>query len=119
MREDRSARGNDRMSRASSEGAHGDRRIRGGTLSIVNGRIWARPDASAVLVDGDRIKAIGIAEFSASRVIDAGGLAVISAFNDAHVHFLEASRSLGQLDLFGAATQAEVERRIHRYASAH
>jgi predicted amidohydrolase YtcJ len=89
------------------------------TLAIVNGRIWARPDASAVLVDGDRITAIGNERFSASRVIDAGGLTVIPAFNDAHVHFLEASRSLGQLDLFGAATQAEVERRIYRYAAAH
>jgi predicted amidohydrolase YtcJ len=89
------------------------------SLAIVNGKIWARPDASAVLVDGDRITAIGNEKFSASRVIDAGGLTVIPAFNDAHVHFLEASRSLGQLDLFGAATQAEVERRIDRYAAAH
>jgi predicted amidohydrolase YtcJ len=88
-------------------------------LAIVNGDVWRTPHATGVLVDGDRIVAVGAERFTAERVIDAGGLAVIPAFNDAHVHFLAASRSLGQLDLFGAATQAEVERRIHRYALAH
>jgi predicted amidohydrolase YtcJ len=88
-------------------------------LAIVDGKVWATPHATAVLVDGERIVAVGAERFSAERVLNAGGLAIIPAFNDAHVHFLAASRSLGQLDLFGAATQAEVERRIHRYASAH
>ena len=41
------------------------------------------------------------------------------AFNDAHVHFLMASRSLNELDLHGAETQAEVERRITAYAARH
>jgi predicted amidohydrolase YtcJ len=41
------------------------------------------------------------------------------AFNDAHVHFLMASRSLAELDLYGAETQAEVERRIASYAARH
>jgi predicted amidohydrolase YtcJ len=53
-----------------------------------------------------------------TRVIDACGGTVMPAFNDAHVHFLMASRSLDELDLFGAETQAEVERRIHLYADA-
>ena len=89
------------------------------TLGIVNGDVWGAPHATAVLVDGERIVAVGPERFSAERVLDAGGLAIIPAFNDAHVHFLAASRSLGQLDLFGAASQAEVETRIHRYAAAH
>ena len=89
------------------------------SLAIVNGEVWAHPNATAVLVDGERIVAVGAEKFSASRVIDAGGLTIVPAFNDAHVHFLAASRSLGQLDLFGAATQAEVERRIIEYAGAH
>lgn len=39
------------------------------------------------------------------------------AFNDSHVHFLMASRSLDELDLFGAETQDEVERRVLEFAS--
>jgi predicted amidohydrolase YtcJ len=98
------------------EDAHSDRRIRRAALAIVNGKVWAHPNATAVLIDGERIVAVGAERFSAAQVIDARGLAIIPAFNDAHVHFLTASRSLGQLDLFGAATQAEVERRIDEYA---
>jgi len=89
------------------------------TLAIVNGNVWRTPQATAVLVDGERILAVGAEKFSAARVLDAGGLTIIPAFNDAHVHFLVASRSLGQLDLFGAATQVEVERRITEYAGSH
>ena len=51
-----------------------------------------------------------------TRVIEARGHTIIPAFNDAHVHFLMGSRSLDDLDLFGAETQAEVERRIHVFA---
>jgi predicted amidohydrolase YtcJ len=51
-------------------------------------------------------------------VIDARGGTIMPAFNDAHVHFLMASRSLTDLDLFGANTQAEVERRIRNFAAA-
>jgi predicted amidohydrolase YtcJ len=53
-----------------------------------------------------------------TRVIDAAHGTIMPAFNDAHVHFLMASRSLDGLDLFGAETQAEVERRIHVFADA-
>jgi predicted amidohydrolase YtcJ len=89
------------------------------TLAIVNGNVWARPNHTSVLIDGERILAVGNERFSAPRVIDAGGLAILPAFNDAHVHFLMASRSLRELDLFGATTQAEVERRIAAYARSH
>ena len=91
------------------------------SLAIVNGKVWSRPRATAVVVEGERISAVG-ADFEmprATRVIDAGGGSILPAFNDAHVHFLMASRSLGQLDLFGAATQAEVERRISDYARTY
>jgi predicted amidohydrolase YtcJ len=54
-----------------------------------------------------------------TRVVDAAGAWILPAFNDAHVHLLMASRSLGKLDLFGAETQAEVERRISDYARTH
>ena len=89
------------------------------TLAIVNGKVWTQPYATSVLVEGERIVAVGAESFTAPQIIDAGGLTIMPAFNDAHVHFLMASRSLGQLDLFGVATRAEVERRISEHARSH
>jgi predicted amidohydrolase YtcJ len=100
--------------------------VRYASLAIVGGAVWApaKPLATAVAIDGERISAAGNdADIRAligrdTRVIDARGATILPAFNDAHVHFLMASRSLGELDLFGADTQAEVERRVSEYASS-
>jgi predicted amidohydrolase YtcJ len=96
------------------------------TLAVVNGKVWgAGPRATAVAVVGDRIAATGIDSdirgmaAPRARVVDAAGATILPAFNDAHVHFLMASRSLGELDLYGAETQAEVERRVKDYARRH
>lgn len=96
------------------------------TLAVVNGVVWPpRERATAVAVTGDRIIACGSdGEVRAlgdrrTRVIDASGGSILPAFNDAHVHFLMASRSLAELDLYGAETQAEVERRITAYVTSH
>src|SRR5579864_2504907 len=96
------------------------------TLAIVDGRVWgARPGTTAVAVSGDRIAATGTdAEIRAlagpqTRFVGAAGASILPAFNDAHVHFLAASRSLGELDLHGAKTQAEIERRLSEYAQQH
>lgn len=88
-------------------------------MSIVNGKVWKQPGATSVFIDGERIAAVGTERFSADRVIDAAGLTILPAFNDAHVHFLMASRSLGELDLFGMETQTEIETRITEYARLH
>ena len=93
-------------------------------MAVVGGEVWApgRPRATAVAVEGERISAVGSdADIRSlidrdTRVIEARGHTIIPAFNDAHVHFLMGSRSLDGLDLFGAETQAEVERRIHVFA---
>jgi predicted amidohydrolase YtcJ len=98
--------------------------MREASLAIVGGVVWApgRQRATALAVEGEQIVAIGgDGDMSPligprTRVIEAHGGTILPAFNDAHVHFLMASRSLGELDLFGAETQAEVERRIHAYA---
>ena len=89
------------------------------SLAIVNGRVWARPGLTAVAIEGDRIAAVTDGELKADRVIDAGGDWILPAFNDAHVHFLMASRSLDELDLFGVDSQVEVERRVTEYARTH
>jgi predicted amidohydrolase YtcJ len=92
-------------------------------VAFVNGVLW-RPGekpATAVACSGDRIAAIGSdAEIHPlinkdARVIDARGGTIMPAFNDSHVHFLMGSRSLGELDLFGVTSQAEVEKRITDY----
>jgi hypothetical protein len=88
------------------------------SLAIVNGRVWKSPVDTSVLVRGEQIAAIG-RDLAGDQVVDARGAWIIPAFNDAHVHFLMASRSLGELDLFGVKTQAEVERRIREYAQTH
>jgi predicted amidohydrolase YtcJ len=99
--------------------------VAAGTLAILNGKVWQRPRATAVLLRDERIAAVGSdADIRAlipreTRLIDAGTAAILPAFNDAHVHFLMASRSLGELDLHGIADQSEVERRIAEYAYHH
>ena len=89
---------------------------------VVNGHVWSRPGASAVAVRDDRIVGIGgdremrdLARRD-TPIVDAGGGSIIPAFNDAHVHFLMASRSLAELDLHGVASQDEIARRITDYA---
>ena len=92
-------------------------------LAIVHGKVWGRPPATAVAIDGDRIAAIGTdADVRAlmhedARVIDARGATILPAFNDAHLHFLMGSRGLSYLDLFGLQTQSEVELRIREFAA--
>jgi predicted amidohydrolase YtcJ len=96
------------------------------SLAVIGGAVWpphARTTAVAVL--NDRIVAVGSDEDVRSlcdrntRIVEARGGSILPAFNDAHVHFLMASRSLDELDLYGVETQAEVERRIMDYAAVH
>ncbi len=84
-----------------------------------------RAGATAVAAVNDRIVAVGSDENiramcdRSTRMVEARGGSILPAFNDAHVHFLMASRSLAELDLHGFETQAEVEIRIAQYAAAH
>ncbi len=89
------------------------------SLAIVNGKVWQRPDSNVVVVDGERITRVETGRVAADQVVDAGGAWILPAFNDAHVHFLMASRSLGELDLHGVTDQGEIERRVIEYAREH
>lgn len=96
------------------------------SVAIHNGKLW-RPGApaTAIALVGEVITALGSDEEihalcdQGTDVIDAKGATVLPAFNDAHVHFLMGSRSLGELDLHGADTQPEVEHRVTAYAASH
>src|SRR4051794_38052072 len=78
-------------------------------LIVVNARIWTgdakHPWAQAFAVNADRISAIGSTsriramKSGATRVIDAGGRLIVPGFNDAHIHFIEGSVRLSQVDL--------------------
>src|SRR4051812_46321526 len=78
-------------------------------LIITNAKVWTvdanHPQAEAVAVIGERIVAVGSsAEIdgwrgSKTQVIDAGGKLLLPGFNDAHVHFMDGSSQLTQVDL--------------------
>ena len=90
-------------------------------LLLVNGRIHtldqARPSATAVLVRGERILAVGSdADLRAqagagARVVDLGGRAVIPGLIDTHTHLFEAvkSRVAGDLDVGVPAVKSLAE----------
>jgi len=91
-------------------------------LIVTNARIWtgddALPKAQAVAVLGDRIVAVGsnaevgVLRGADTKVIDAGGKLLIPGFNDSHVHFVDASRDLDQVQLNDATSTDEFVRRI-------
>jgi hypothetical protein len=98
-------------------------------LILTNARIYTvNPQqewAEAIAVRGDKILAVGDrAKIEAYRgkstkVIDAQGHLVLPGFTDCHIHFLDGSLSLLQVNLDDAATLAEVQRRVKEYAAAH
>ncbi len=58
-------------------------------------------------------------EGARTKRIDAKGGSVTPGLNDAHVHFLSGSRSLGEVNLLDAQTFPEIESKIRSYANAH
>jgi predicted amidohydrolase YtcJ len=84
-----------------------------------------QPWAEAVAIRGDKIVAVGsdkdIRAFrgSSTRVIDAEGKLVLPGFEDSHIHFMDGSLGLVQVDLNGAVTVAEIQKRVREYAASH
>lgn len=99
------------------------------TLILRHGRLWTanpqQPWAEAVAITGKRITAIGsdavISKLAGPRtqVIDLEGRLAIPGFNDAHIHFLGGARGLRQIDLTGACTLEEMQKRIREFADKH
>lgn len=94
---------------------------------FVNGQIWTaddqRPKAEALAVADDRILAVGsTAEIKAlassdTAVIDLNGKLVVPGFQDSHLHF--PGKSVNEVDLHGAETLQEFQRRLADFAKAH
>lgn len=98
-------------------------------LILLNGKVWtaeaADSFAEAVAIRGNKIFKTGTSDDlsslrgSGTEVIDLQGKLVIPGFNDAHIHFLEGSTGLLEVDLFDATTGDEIVRRVVEFAKAH
>lgn len=94
---------------------------------FVNGQIWTgddqRPKAEALAVADDKILAVGsTAEIKAladsqTAVVDLNGKLVVPGFQDSHLHF--PGKSVNEVDLHGAETLQEFQRRLADFAKAH
>src|SRR5262244_1210103 len=96
---------------------------------VLNARVYTvNPQqawADAIAVRGDRILAVGdkatIAAYrgKATKVIDAQGRLVLPGFTDCHIHFMDGSLGLTRVDLNGADSVAEIQKRVKAYADSH
>jgi len=96
------------------------------TLQLINGRVWtgdARQRwAQAVAIQGDRIVAVGtdrdVARWrgNSTRVVDLAGRFALPGFNDAHIHITGGALRLFEVDLNGAGSLAEMQRRVAQFA---
>jgi hypothetical protein len=96
---------------------------------VLNGKIYTvnpqQPWAEALAIRGEKIVAVGstknIAAYRghSTKVIDAHGHLVLPGFTDCHIHFMDGSLGLTQVDLNGAKTVADIQKRMKEYAAAH
>ena len=96
---------------------------------VMNARIYTvnprQPWAEALAIRGDRIVAVGsmreiaVRRGPSTHVIDGQGRLVLPGFTDCHIHFLDGSLSLRQVNLDEAKTVEEVQREVRKYADAH
>jgi predicted amidohydrolase YtcJ len=96
---------------------------------VINARIYTvnplQPWAEALAIHDGKIVAVGTTREIAARrgpsthVIDAQGRLVLPSFTDCHIHFLDGSLSLLQVNLDEARTVGEIQRKVKQYADAH
>ena len=96
---------------------------------LVHAKIYTvsekKPWAEAVAIRGDSIVAVGseadIASYRGpnTAVIDAKGHLVLPGFTDSHIHFLDGSLSLLQVNLDRLKTVGEIQEQVKAYAASH
>lgn len=96
---------------------------------ITNARIYTiNPEskwAEAVAIRGEKIVAVGDRKRidayrgPSTKVIDAEQRLVLPGFTDCHIHFMDGSLGLTRVDLNGASTVEEIQKRVKAYADAH
>jgi len=98
-------------------------------IIFVNARVYTvNPQqlwAEAIAVRGDKILAVGdktkIESYrgKTTKVIDAEGRLLLPGFTDCHIHFMDGSLGLTRVDLNGAGTVPEIQKRVKAYADSH
>src|SRR6266567_1369161 len=96
-------------------------------IIVVHGHVYTenpkQPWAQAVAIYRGKIVAVGDdSEIERRRgmgtkVINAGGKLVLPGIVDCHVHFLDGSLSLGQVNLEGSKDPADIQKRLREYAA--
>lgn len=96
---------------------------------LTNARIYTMNPASkwaeAAAIRGEKIAAVGDRKQidayrgPATKVIDAGQRLVLPGFTDCHIHFMDGSLGLTRVDLNGASSVEEIQKRVKTYADAH
>lgn len=97
------------------------------SLVIFNSKIMTADGnrSVSIAIRNDRIVAVGRAAEIEKYVgdqtqkIDAESHSVTPGFNDAHVHFLSGSQSLGQIELSNTQSLEEIGQRIQEFLAAH
>lgn len=93
-----------------------------------NARIFTaaeRPWAEAVVVEGQRLLYVGDDTTAArlagdgAEAIDLGGRLVLPGFVDGHAHVVGTGEAAQQVDLWGASSVEEIQRRISDWAADH
>src|SRR6187402_1300815 len=89
---------------------------------LINGKVWTSESASsfaeAIAIKNNQIIQVGKSADikklanTQTQIIDLKGRLVIPGFNDAHIHFLNGSLGLSEVELTGADTIEEVLKRI-------
>jgi predicted amidohydrolase YtcJ len=96
---------------------------------ITHARIYTvnpkQPWAEAIAIRADKIVAVGklkdveALHGPATQIIDAKGHLLLPGFTDCHIHFMDGSLGLMRVDLNGASTVAEIQKRVKAYADSH
>jgi predicted amidohydrolase YtcJ len=96
---------------------------------VTNARIYTvnprQKWAEAIAIRGDKIVAVGerkqieALRGPATKVIDAGQRLLLPGFTDCHIHFMDGALGLTRVDLNGATTIEEIQKRVKAYADAH
>ena len=98
-------------------------------LIVINARVYTvnpqQPWAEAIAIQNGKILAVGdkakIENYrgDATKVIDAQGRLLLPGFTDCHIHFMDGSLGLTRVDLNGADSASEIQKRVKEYADAH
>jgi len=96
---------------------------------VLNARIYTvnpqQPWAEALAIGGQKILAVGtkneIEKYrgASTRTIDAQSHLVLPGFVDCHIHFMDGSMGLTQVNLNDAKTVVEIQKRVKDYAESH